>query len=547
MPQQYRYIITKSLFILTLICFTSTLSNSNYGQGIDEPLFTHGVASGDPLPNAVIIWTRVSRHTLSPVTVKWTIAKDKKMTQVVKSGELITDRSTDYTVKVDAAGLLPATDYYYQFKAGHTLSVVGKTKTAPLGNPVKLQFAVVSCSNYAEGYFTALDKIAARNTLDAVIHLGDYIYEGTQRNFNSRAVLDSEETTIVPSNKAEWLAYYRKRYAVSHLDSNLQHAHQQLPFINIWDDHETVDNAHKDGSYMHDPQSHGLWEDRKAAAKQAYAEWLPIRGDASRIYRSLKFGNLMELILLDTRLEGRDPQITNAADNRLYDENRTILGNTQRQWLLQKLSSSTATWKVIGNQVIFSDFHVEWAAGTGLFADKIQQLENNLLDYWQGYPAERHKLLSHIEKNKINNVVILSASMHCALAFDVFESDEKKNTPVTYVPATGKGSLAVEFATPSISSANFDEKIGFYTASAFEASINTTLPLPFNMNPNPHMKFVDLDQHGYFILELTQQRAKASWYFVESVLVPIAGEELAESWYTDKDQNHLQQDAEKRE
>lgn len=532
-----RLYFTKHTYVILTLCLTFFTCFLYAMPGPYFQPFMHGVASGDPMPDRVIIWTRVSPQATGTISVSWQMASDSLMRSIVKTGQTTTGPSKDYTVKIDVSGLSSGKSYYYRFLTNTLYSPIGKTKTAPVNNVSVLRFAVVSCSNYAEGYFTALGKIAARANLDAVIHLGDYIYEGTERDFDKRS---KESLTLMAAEvgakktKSDWLKYYRDRYAISHTDANLNKAHQNLAFITVWDDHETADNAYKDGANYHDPLTDGPWTDRKAAAKQAYFEWMPIRGNGPGIYRSLRFGNLMELLMLDTRLEGRDKQIYEASSPDLSSPKRTILGLAQKKWLLNKLKMSTVQWKVVGNQVIFSPFHVSWAK-IGPFSSQVAQLEGNLLDYWQGYPAERDSVIKFIARNNINNVVILSASMHCSLAFDVILQPKDLDNNTSDKPL----SVAVEFATPSITSANFDEKIGETVTKAFEARINQQLPPPFNFNPNPHLKFVDLKEHGYLILELTSQKAQAKWYFIDDKFSLDAGEKFIDAWYTNSNENRL--------
>lgn len=512
--------------------------------------FLHGVASGDPLHDRVIIWTRITNENAGSNLIKWCLSKDDACKQIIQSGEVSADAGNDYTVKVDIQGLDPATTYYYQFIEGDNKSPVGKTKTTPAESDENIQLAVVSCTDYSAGYYNALAKVADRKDLNAVVHLGDYIYGGTLRLFDPTHPVyqDEFEATHFDRNREWWLRYYRRRYAINRLDADLQAAHQAHPFITIWDDHEIANNAWKNGAKDHDPQIDGLWEDRKSAARQAYAEWVPIRGDASKIYRSIRFGKMVELILLDSRLEGRDEQIYDAENQALFASYRTLLGQEQKQWLFQKLNASSCHWKVMANQVIFSEFNVNWANLGGPFSDKVKQLQNTLLDYWEGYPAERDEIINYIGNCKMNNVVILSASMHCALAFDVTARAtrySRKGESATYDPATGKGSVAVEFAASSISSDNFDERMGKLYAGTFQSLINKKLPQPLNYNPNPHLKFVDLQRHGYTILKLSKERAEADFYFVESISTRSDKETLAASWYTRTGRNRLENQLDK--
>lgn len=487
--------------------------------------FPHGVASGDPLATRVIIWTRVSPGKgVDSVQVKWSVSSNASMEHVVAHDEHTTNAEADHTVKMDVQGLSPSTLYYYQFHCNNEQSVIGRTRTAPLDTEEPLEFAVISCTNYTAGFYNALERIAQRPTLIAVIHLGDYIYEGTQRDFDTQNNVpdDEYESTHFVKHKIYWLHYFRRRYSLNRLDVNLQHAHQVHPFINIWDDHETANNAYKDGARGHDPNNDGEWLDRKNAARQVYFEWLPIRGDGSKIYRSIRFGKMMELVLLDTRLEGRDKQIYDASDPARFAADRTILGAKQKEWLFDTLQSSPCQWKVIANQVIFSEINLKWAESLGALAARLQEFNDTFLDYWEGYPAERDEVINFLSRQKISNTVILSASMHCALAFDVTKRAtrySRKGEAATYDPVTGKGSVAVEFASASVTSANFDEQVGSLMASAFQRMINQKLPLPVNYNANPHLKFADVQRHGYFILRITKEKAEAAYYFLKDLHV----------------------------
>ncbi|MDB5191552.1 MAG: phosphodiesterase/alkaline phosphatase [Segetibacter sp.] len=534
---------------LYLVISILPYSNAATSQGVEPSLkpFYHGVASGDPLSNSIVLWTRVTPEGSGAIVVQWKIAERDDLSQIVQSGDTIANAGSDYTVKVDVKGLVPGKEYYYQFSALNYKSPLGKTKTAPTGTVDNVRFAVVSCSNFGAGYFSALGKIAERKNLDAVIHLGDFIYEGTIRTFDKNNRVLGESDPLYPltgKTKDWWLSYYRKRYAATNSDSNMRKARQVLPFINIWDDHEIGDNSYRDGAYGHNPSIDGNWKDRKEAAQQVFFEWIPIRNKAGfKIYRSLKYGNLLELMMLDTRVEGRDKQVTDINDKVLLDPNRTLLGKEQKLWLLDKLASSTSQWKIIGNQVIFSEFNVKWAADFGPVAKEVAVLQRNLLDYWEGYPLERDEVIKTITKNKIDNVVILSGSMHCALAMDVALRPSKfsrKGEVANYDLKTGIGSVAVEFATPSISSDNFDEKIGAQNTSFLTSIINKKLPFPFNFNPNPQLKFVDLQNNGYYVLSVSKTKVLANYYFINNRLNANSKEKFVEGWYTLTKQNHLQ-------
>ncbi|MCL4158545.1 UNVERIFIED_CONTAM: hypothetical protein GTU68_049731, partial [Idotea baltica] len=293
-----------------------------------------------------------------PFELSWRMATDPQLENVIQTGTTETNTAQDFTVKVDVEGLAAGTTYYYGFTYNDKHSLTGRTKTSPGANEVdQLKFGVVSCSNYQAGYFNAYHRLADRNDLDAIIHLGDYIYEYADGAYGNEGLFT--ERKLEPTKEIVSLEEYRTRYSTYRLDTNLIRAHQQFPFITVWDDHETANNSYKDGAQNHTEGAEGSWVDRKAAAKQAYFEWIPIRDrESKQVFRSIKYGNLVDLIMLDTRLEGREQQLEDVTSDAINDTTRTILGTTQKQWLLDNLSNSTAKWKVIGQQVVFSAFNV---------------------------------------------------------------------------------------------------------------------------------------------------------------------------------------------
>ncbi|HAP64192.1 MAG TPA: phosphodiesterase [Cytophagales bacterium] len=525
----------------------------------DEALapFYHGVASGDPLSDAVVIWTRVTSETdEDPVEVTWAVYADPELTSLVAYGDTTTTGERDFTVKVDVPGLEPATTYYYAFAYNGQNSLTGRTRTAPAADEAdQLRFAVVSCSNYQAGYFNAYGRIAERQDLDAVIHLGDYIYEygagaGTYGYDSTR-----DDRSNVPDTEILTVADYRTRYSLYRLDPDLRAAHQQHPFIPIWDDHESANDAYKDGAENHNEDEdvdEGDWETRKELSKEVWFEWMPVRETADRsIYRTIEYGNLADLIMVDTRLEGREEQPLIAVDTVEY---RTVLGETQKAWLFDELNGSDAQWKIIGNQIIFSQLNVGFAAtdldGNPAPTDStfIMFTESIFVDIWDGYPKERRDIINEISENDIDNVVILTGDFHSTFAFDV------TNTPVVYPnpafnflptpsssydPATGLGSVAVEFATPSITSANFDENIDAVTSAVFEVAFNSPQEALGGVNYNPHMKNVDLDRHGYFVLDITETAVQADWFYVDILDAADDTEEQDGSYASAAGTNHL--------
>lgn len=498
-----------------------------------SPPFYHGVASGDPLTDAVIIWTRVTpiNSDTEIILGKWQIATDIEMENVIQTGDFATTVTKDFTVKIDVQNLESNTYYYYQFESLEKKSIIGRTKTAPKANDSShLRFAVVSCNNYEDGYFNAFRAVANQHDLDAVLHLGDYIYESHEGHKKK-----SIGRTISPTTEAIDLKDYRMRYNQYRLDVDFIKVHQQHPFICIWDDHETANDSYKNGAQNHQPKWEGKWEDRKTAAKRAYFEWLPIRNHPQqKINRILKYGELADLIMLDTRLEGRDKKPNDMYAPSFMDSSRVMLGDTQRQWLFDALKNSTAKWKIIGQQVVFSELNVGWANPL----DRLKT-ENYLLDIWDGYPVERLKIIDYLKENQMENVVFLSGDFHTAFGFEVTANPRE---PMVYNPKSSKGSVAVEFVTPSISSSNFNEAMSNYQARKFEECLNQScrgFPFFHKKNPNPHIKYVDLDRNGFIILDITEAATQANFYFVNSVDIPTDEYYFDAALRTKSGENHL--------
>ncbi|MBB4080829.1 alkaline phosphatase D [Lewinella aquimaris] len=500
-------------------------------EGVDERLqpFYHGVASGDPLEDRVVIWTRVTPDESGEgdIEVDWKVATDPQLENIVREGTYTTSDDRDYTVKVDVDGLTEGTTYYYGFRALDRNSLTGRTKTTPTADAADhLKFGVVSCSNYQAGYFNAYARLAERNDLDAVIHLGDYIYEYANFVYGNSEVWN--ERTVAPDREIVSLFDYRTRYGTYRLDADLRRLHQQHPIIAVWDDHESANDSYADGASNHQGGGEGSWEERKDRSRQAYFEWMPIRDTGNRsIYRKVSYGNIADLIMLDTRLEGRDQQILDVTDPALYAADRTILGSTQKAWLRDQLMNSSARWKLVGSQVMFSEFNVGWSGP--LVGQTYEFVESGFLDIWDGYPAERRQLTDFITGEAIDNVVLLTGDFHISLAFEVADPPNELSfrevdglgrvpvyTPTAYDPETGVGAVAVEFGTPSISAANFDENAFLPLALSLQAQINRPLRPNDTLdlgNPNPHMKYADLIQHGYYLLDVSEQAVQADYYY----------------------------------
>ncbi len=458
---------SKLLFFLVLSLFSSlTHAQTSISPSPCVDHFFHGVASGDPLPDGILLWTRITPDDFSlPVLVNYKLALDTGMINVVAQGSVLTDASKDFTVKADVTGLQPDTYYYFEFSGLGSNSPRGRTKTSPSSVVDQLRFAVVSCANLEAGFFNAYETIANRNDVEAILMLGDYIYEyeegGYAQNPNVDRVFDPTHETVTLSD-------YRLRYSVYHMDRALQKLHQNFPWICVWDDHESANNSHENGAENHNA-GEGQWIDRKMAAQQAYFEWLPIRPKQANnyeIFRKFSYGPMLDLFMVDTRLHGRDEQGVN-----ITDPNRTLLGNDQYQWLTDELSASTAQWKVLGNQVIFAPVTV--------FGVPIND------DAWDGYPAERNAVLDHLRDNSISNFTVITGDVHTSWAFDL----ERSNDPV-----------GVEFVTPSI------------TSPGIPINVGSILQIE-----NPHIKYVELTQHGFIILTLDQQKIQADWFFVNTI------------------------------
>ncbi|MCW5924791.1 MAG: alkaline phosphatase D family protein [Saprospiraceae bacterium] len=466
--------------------------------------FYHGVASGDPTPHSVMIWTKITLDAEQPTSVRWELASDSLFSNVLKNGEAPTDASRNGTVLVDVDGLAPNTYYFYRFSHGAATSTTGRTKTAPTGQPKQVKMAVVSCSNFEAGYFNAYALLARRDDIDVVLHLGDYIYEYKTGGFGNKKLARKN----IPQTEIVALDDYRARYSLYRLDPDLQLVHARHPFITIWDDHEIANDAYTEGAQNHQPDEEGDWETRKNAARQAYFEWLPVRrGPSENLYRQFSFGDLADLWMLDGRLEGRTKQAKSANDPDFAADSRRMLGEQQLQWLTQGMKQSTATWRVIGNQVFLSSVD----------ASKVFKQNPKFMDMWDGYPAARNRLFDFFETNNMKNIVVVTGDSHTSWAFDLVKNP---HTRATYDPKTGKGVVGVEFCAPSITSANYDEYVARWKAKIASRRFSKG-------GINPHVRYRDLVHHGYVLLTLTPATATAEWYHVKRILKPTRREKRA--------------------
>lgn len=525
------------IVINILLCFTLSyaqlFNHSEMGQRVHQTqneqvyeYFLHGVASGDPTQSNIILWSRISNESAETLEVEYTLSKDAAMENVIHQGTIETSAEKDYTLKIDVGDLEAGTTYFYQFTYKGEASPIGRTRTAA-ANDEHLRFGVVSCSDYQAGYFNVYRLLSTRQDLDAIIHLGDYIYEyGKRTNSWDSLLMRGYE----PLHEILTLIDYRTRYSFYRLDEDLQAIHQQHPFIMVWDDHETANDAYTDGAQNHDSETEGSWEERKAVAKKAWFEWMPVREkEDQKIYRSLNYGNLMNLTMLDTRLEGRQPQIETANDSALLDGNRTLLGKEQLGWFKNELLNNTATWHIIGNQVIFG--HVDVGS-----LSVIEAAATFFYDTWVGYPTERDTIINFIKDNELDNIVITTGDFHITFAVDITLNPYDS---LLYNPLTGEGSVCVELATPSVSSSNIDE----YAESVFNLPASSTVSAVNSVIPasNPHLKKLEVVSHGYALLDITTEKAQVDYFYTDTLYIPSINEIYAGSLVTGSGDNFWQE------
>ncbi|MFJ6936106.1 alkaline phosphatase D family protein [Streptomyces sp. NPDC101132] len=470
--------------------------------------FLHGVASGDPLPDGVLLWTRVTPTPeavpgsgLGPDTdVTWEVAEDRGFARIVASGTTTATAAADHTVKADVRGLRPETSYFFRFATGGVTSATGRTRTTAAHDATTpgVRFGVVSCANWESGYFSAYRHLAARTDLDAVLHLGDYIYEyGSGGYPEPKYVVRQHE----PKHEIVSLADYRTRHGKYKTDPDLQALHAAHPLVAIWDDHEIANDAWSGGAENHTPGTEGDWAARAAAAKQAYFEWMPVRtSTAGTVYRRLRFGSLADLHLLDLR-SFRSQQAKTGSGS-VDDPERTITGRAQLDWLKSGLASSTAAWKLVGTSVMISPvaFGSLPAHLLGPLAELLGLPQGGLavnVDQWDGYTDDRRELLAHLTQKNIRNTVFLTGDIHMAWANDV---------PVTAATYPLSKSAATEFVVTSVTSDNIDDllhvaphTVSLAAATAIKAA-------------NRHVKWVDMDSHGFGVLDVTAERSQMDYY-----------------------------------
>ena len=503
-----------------------------------EVTFGHGVASGDPLSDRVILWTRVTPEgeASGPVPVKWQVFSDQEMTKLVVTGFATADPARDYTVKVDVDRLMAGHEYFYAFtartEAGEIASPSGRTKTLNADGEAPVKLAIISCAHWEFGFFNAYEALSRQEGLDAILHLGDYYYEYGLTEFSreSREALGRQHDPVIELVTRD---DYRTRHAQYKSDPKLQAAHAAAPWLCMWDDHETANNSYSTGAQNHNPEEQeGAWTDRKQAAVEAYLEWMPVRepgpGRAREaLYREFHFGDVATVLCLETRLTGRSEEISWSAELRnataenlegktietmlrVTDHSRTMLGAQQEVWLQGKLTKSVEagkSWQVLANQTIMAEVKLpplrttltpeQLAAQTGRFAQLVPLSDLALpynLDAWDGFPAARQRLFS-AAKEAGARLVTLTGDTHSAWANTLHDA--------------GGEVRGVEFGCASITTPG----IGAYAKDIPDLAQMFT-------DANEDVDFHDIDGHGFTLVTLTRDDVTADFVKVSTVYAP---------------------------
>ena len=380
-----------------------------------EHTFEHGVASGDPLADAVLLWTRVTTDTGEDAEVFLEIAKDPDFTRRLAAATHTALASRDHCLTVDATELPPGTTLYYRFSAYGRTSPTGRTRTAPTGASDRLRIGACSCSNYAYGYFHAYRALAERPDLDLVLHLGDYVYEYANEGFGETYGTARE---LDPPNEMVTTEDYRRRYACYRKDPDLQAVHRQHPFVHLWDDHEFACDPFVGGADNHQEMTEGPWRDRVDTAVAVYLEWMPTRLVGTQIHRSLAFGDLAQVILLDRQRRFLWPE----------DDDEGYLGTAQAQWADEAIADVRAQWLILGVATTFGSRSEDGVGGSS----------------WD--VASRTRVLDAVADAGIQDLIVLTGDIHRFDALDLVTD------PETYAPGTGTGSAGSEITVGSISS-----------------------------------------------------------------------------------------------
>ncbi|MDX2274425.1 MAG: alkaline phosphatase D family protein [Hyphomonadaceae bacterium] len=503
-----------------------------WARNLARGAFTHGVASGDPTADSVILWTRFAPEGRDN-RIAWELADDENFTQISKRGHAEAEASSDYCVKVDVRGLAAGRKYFYRFLSASGPSVTGRTLTAPSEGDTQLTIALFSCSNKPFGYFHAYADAAADESIDLAVHVGDYIYEYPRGDYPG----DDDAVpgrVIEPANEIVALNDYNQRYASYHLDPDLLELRRLKPLCVVWDDHEITNDTTRTGAQNHQVATEGTWEDRVAAATKAYFDWMPIRRPERRgvrLYRQLDWGNLARIVLLDTRLIGRDrqldyrntiaPVVMSGGDipaaiaafrQQLDDPNRTLLGAEQESWFAQTLAQSKArgqAWQIVAQQIVMQDTAIP--AGVSPFVDPnlpamarqyvmMGQMASSVglpinLDAWAGYPVARARFLQACAANAANAVVLGGDSHNCWVG-NLRAPDDAARV------------AALEFAGGSVTSPGLERVLSAGQPGQAEAVV---------VAANRDMTYCDLAKRGYAKLRFTRQACDAEWRTVSDI------------------------------
>ena len=496
--------------------------------------FAHGIASGDPGPSSIVLWTRVSlpeAEAGSRARVIWEISADEAFTEMVGKGDVETGASRDWTVKALVGDLLPGTRYYYRFRVGDTYSAVGHTKTLPVGAVERVRFAVLSCTNYPFGYFNVYDLVARQDDLDAVIHLGDYLYEYSRKGYGgaSGAQLNREH---LPAHECVQLDDYRQRHAQYKADPASQAMHRRHSIIAIWDDHETSNDSWSGGAENHNPETEGDWGVRRRAALQAYYEWMPVREPdmaPEAFFRSFSYGDLLTIAAIETRLMARARQfeyseiiptlktpedIAHFNNSILWDESREMLGGAQLDYLKRTFKNSVSNgqpWRLIANQVTMAkvtapdlnphvteediaDLEQQWDQARAFVKSSALGLPLNF-DAWDGYPAARERFYDMARDAGDTGMLVVTGDTHTWWANDLVDRDGRH--------------MGVELGTHSVTSPSPYAK-SFLGGKGAEYALLTN-------KENKDVRYLSGEHHGFIELTITHDKAHAEYKAVDNI------------------------------
>lgn len=515
------------------------------GATLVDPVFRHGVASGDPDGTSVVLWTRVTAS--APVEVTWEVASDARFARIVRSGTFATGPDRDFTVKPLAEGLAPGGRYFYRFRLGGAVSPVGQTRTLPVGALDRLGIALASCSNYAFGYFTAYGAIARDPAVDFVLHTGDYIYEYGADGWGgdiSRRLGRVHQ----PAHEIVSLADYRTRHAQYKTDADAQAMHAAKPLLACWDDHESANNPWTGGAQNHQPDKEGDWAARRAASIQAYFEWMPVREPVPgrsrmQFWRTWAFGDLATLSTLETRHTARALQIdyepyrkTIASFADAAAMERDAIGAPGRTMLAPELEADLAQawarsrelgqpWRLIGNPMPIARTRVPDVVALGLIPDPAKQAKPlpaaqdlawkgkwNLpfyTDTWDGYEWARERLYAQARSAGVSDLIFLTGDSHSFWANRLAD-------------ASGQP-MGIELGTAGISSP------GDFVESGFDPATARRLDAALAEH-NPEVLWTDNLHQGFVRLELRRDAARATFVAVDTVLRPQAGTSVLSQW-----------------